>query len=338
MNIKKYFHYRYIISGIKYRAKKAYYQYHWPIRPKRSLYIFQNIQDFIINQYIDGKFNRFDIIVKLLAIEQFHKFNDNGYSLYENMQNKRLGYSTLESFVDLIERIGKLGFDYDQPISLDNDMQLNNGSHRIANAIYLHEQFISVRVNRSKRNIKFDESWFLSLRFGAANINIMKMRLAQLVTDYHIYFKVIVWPPALSRLESITDRIKQDYKILAERKIILKKSEFDEYVEHVYLVDDIDTSRIQEKISNFAKTIGGQKEFIVSEIDIFIPSPKFRVKHPTNHRISTSVELIKKSIREVNIPYIENYFHDNIVHIGDNFNHTNHIEKISNKPYYRKKK
>ncbi|MBW5381640.1 hypothetical protein, partial [Brachyspira hampsonii] len=66
---------------------------------------------------------------------------------------------------------------------------------------------------------------------------------------------------------------------------------------------------------------------IVKVIWIEIPFPKYRKKDINNHDISTKVERIKKLVRDEFKDKIDGYFHDVIIHIGDNFEHNRIINK-----------
>jgi hypothetical protein len=327
MKINKYLNVFYLRKSSIHQLKKLYYCYNWPIRPKSSLYIFQTIQDFIINQFIQNEFNRLDIIVRLLAIEQFYKQNEIGFELYKKMQLKRVGKDTLDSFQSLILNVERLGMDVDQPIDLDADLQLRNGAHRIAYALFLQNSHISVKVNRKSRNIQYNKNWFMKNEFNNSEMDQINHRLKVLVEQNKIYFKAIIWPDAINHKEVIIEKVKKSYDIYNVKEILFSENKLYDFIRDVYLIDDIHDDRIEVKINNFKKYFKKQNDFKICLIDFLIPNPDFRIKHPTKHKISTKVELIKKDIRKMIKPSIENYFHDNIIHIGDNYYHTEFIEK-----------
>ena len=63
-------------------------------------------------------------------------------------------------------------------------------------------------------------------------------------------------------------------------------------------------------------------------IDIIIKNPEFRKKGNQN-LISVKVEELKRIIRKKYSNNIDNYFHDIIIHIGDNFNHTSRSRNLN---------
>jgi len=330
MNINKYINPSYIMKAVNFRLKKLLFQYTWPIRPKGSIYIFQTIQDFMINQYIKKDFNRLDIIVRFLAIEQFYNQNGIGFELYKKMQLKRVGEDTLDSFKTLISSVQKLGMDNDQPIDLDADMQLRNGAHRVACALFFQNNFVSVKINRKARNIRYNKDWFINSDFNNTEMEQINQRLKDLVKQTKIYFKAIIWPDSVRYKKTIIKRINMDCDIYNVEEKTFTENQFYDFVSDVYLIDDIHDDRIDKKNNNFKNTLKNQKFFTVCIIDLFIPNPNFRMKYPTNHKISIKVEQLKKDIRELIKPKLEKYFHDSIIHIGDNYYHTVYIENCIN--------
>ena len=62
-------------------------------------------------------------------------------------------------------------------------------------------------------------------------------------------------------------------------------------------------------------------------IKIEILEPNFRHKD-NNHLISKVVEELKEEIRTKYKSKVDNYFYDIIIHIGDNYSHTQQSEKL----------
>ena len=62
-------------------------------------------------------------------------------------------------------------------------------------------------------------------------------------------------------------------------------------------------------------------------IKIEIPEPHFRLKD-NNRLIATVVEALKQEIRTKYKSKVANYFHDIIVHIGDNYSHSKKSENL----------
>ena len=62
-------------------------------------------------------------------------------------------------------------------------------------------------------------------------------------------------------------------------------------------------------------------------IKIEIPNPNFRYNE-NGQLISLEVEQLKKEIRSDYHDKVENYFHDIIIHIGDNYFHSQQSTKL----------
>ena len=85
-------------------------------------------------------FNRYDMIVRLLAIENYYGKNEYGFNLYRKMQAARIGIDSVEPavfrFRKLIESYENNGYDSSSEIELDSCLHLYDGSHRMAMALY----------------------------------------------------------------------------------------------------------------------------------------------------------------------------------------------------------
>ena len=67
-----------------------------------------NTDELLLCQYKENLFNRYDIVISLLAIEEYYGKNNCGFSLYEKLQNCRFpnasnGRNARQGFIKLIE-------------------------------------------------------------------------------------------------------------------------------------------------------------------------------------------------------------------------------------------
>lgn len=138
-------------------------------------------------QYTDGKFCRYDIAVRLLAIEEYFGKNTFGMSLYRKMQKQRVrpNYDEIseERFARLIMSWEKNGYDPDSEIIVDENFRLIDGAHRLALAIYYELSYIKVRVIDSKGTTGFGEDWFREY-FEEEECRKIIDRLNQIMADY----------------------------------------------------------------------------------------------------------------------------------------------------------
>lgn len=115
-------------------------------------------------QYDNKVFCRFDIIVRLLAVEDYFGISTCGISLYRKMQDKRVkeGYSLIaeERFRHLIKSWEQKGYDEDSEIIVSNKYKLIDGAHRLALAIYFGLSYVKVRKIDKIARTDFGMEWF----------------------------------------------------------------------------------------------------------------------------------------------------------------------------------
>lgn len=123
-----------------------------------------NVWELLQKQFENECFFRFDIMVRLLAIEEYFGENDFGMSLYRKMQNARIrvGYADIaeERFRHLIKSWEEGGYDVDSPIIVDKDFRIIDGSHRLALALYFRCTYIKVRKIDECAITDFGMDWF----------------------------------------------------------------------------------------------------------------------------------------------------------------------------------
>ncbi len=138
-------------------------------------------------QYINEKFSRYDIAVRLLAIEEYFGKNTFGMSLYKKMQSQRvrLGYGEIskERFVRLIISWEKKGYDPDSEIIVDENFRLIDGAHRLALAIYYRLSYLKVRIVDSRETTGFGMDWFQK-RFDEGECQKISDRLNRIIAEW----------------------------------------------------------------------------------------------------------------------------------------------------------
>ena len=123
-----------------------------------------DIRELLARQYIAGEFNRFDIIVRLLAAENYYQLNEYGFELYKKMQEARVraGYSeiSVNRYKALIRSFEQRGYDSRSEIIVDSNLGLINGAHRVALAIYYKIPNVKLRIENGTKDIRFGMEWF----------------------------------------------------------------------------------------------------------------------------------------------------------------------------------
>ena len=104
-------------------------------------------------QYVGGTFNRYDLAVRWLAIEEYFGKNTVGFGLYNKMQDNRGTRRNSETrFRWLIDSVCNDGLDSRSSVEIDSQGRLGSGSHRLALAMYLGVHAIQVRISNTQQD------------------------------------------------------------------------------------------------------------------------------------------------------------------------------------------
>lgn len=118
--------------------------------------------------FMHDNINRADILVRMLAIDDFYNKNDFGFNLYTEMQHARsrtnpfmpkhqINYK--DKFCDLITSFEN-GYNTDHPIILNKNKELLDGSHRMALSLYNNIPKIPAVVYDEDFSVDYSINWF----------------------------------------------------------------------------------------------------------------------------------------------------------------------------------
>ncbi len=123
-----------------------------------------DLRELLIQQYNGLDFNRYDTLVRLLAIEAYYGKNDYGFELYAKMANARIyeGYAdiAIRRFKELIHSFEEHGYDEQSEIIVDRNLKLVDGSHRLALAIYYNISKVRIRILNRFEDIHYGLDFF----------------------------------------------------------------------------------------------------------------------------------------------------------------------------------
>jgi 2-polyprenyl-3-methyl-5-hydroxy-6-metoxy-1,4-benzoquinol methylase len=141
-----------------------------------------SIKELFLKQYRNSNLNRADIVVRYLAIEQYYGKNDYGFDLYLRMQDFRIKNTnhSIDRFISLIRSIEFNGFSDDDPITVMNNYELFDGSHRFATALFFGIDFVSIKKMNNIEEIQYGYD-FLQQIFSANEIEIIKSKEKEIV-------------------------------------------------------------------------------------------------------------------------------------------------------------
>ena len=294
-----------------------------PQEMPKSLMI--DLRELLIQQYSKLDFNRYDIVVRLLAIEDYFGENDFGFDLYRKMQDNRVrpGYAktAVIRFQELIKSIKEYGYDENSEIIVDCNLRLIDGAHRVALAIYHNISKVKIRILKKSSDIDYGLKWFEQC-FNSEECNLIAEQLEELSKRWFFPIKGILWPTVAPYFQEITELISNQYAVMNIADYELPKEVFQRFVYGVYHIDDIAEWKVLSKLKYF-----GEKDFYcIRMFDIHMRHPDFRVKK-SGSTISRNGEKLKKIIRDKYKNRIE-YFPDIIFHTGDNFFQSEYLDAL----------
>jgi hypothetical protein len=313
--------YYFNLPAKKYKKKKRW-------KKEKLEYSTEIINDSLINysaikllakQYTQfGEFNRFDTIVRYMAIEEYFNKNKIGFALYNKMQNKRgaqPGYE--ERFRTLIKSVNHNGFFDKYSIPIDSHGNLIDGAHRLALAIYFDENLVQVKIDRSKFFTPYGMDWFRNNGFDNKECKLIMERKNNLFLKKGLYFPVTLWPPVQEHYDEIMSEISKSHQIITIRDLKFTKNKFIPFCRELYSIDDIAKWKIERKIAFMQQDNNNNIRIFWIEIG----DPKYRKKDSNGNDISQVMEDLKIKYREKYKVKVKNYVYDIILHAGDNYDH-----------------
>lgn len=275
-------------------------------------------------------FNRYDMIVRLLAIENYYGKNDFGWDLYRKQQSTRKAEDWQNAeprFRALIKSYKENGYDESSEIRIGADLRLWDGSHRMALAMYHKHYSISCQVMPSSRPIYYGINWYHENGFTLEEIGKIHNRYLRLKEDIRVPFICTLWAPVSPYYDDITDRLKRICDVESYKDYTFDEFTYAQMARKIYAVDDIEQWKIEKKIEYMHQNVLDGK-WKMRVVKLRLDSPRFRRKDSTQNTLSQECENIKRIIRNCYKDRLPNYFHDIICHIGDNFYQNEFIDKL----------
>lgn len=109
--------------------------------------------EWLLKHSMGDNMNVSDIMIRILAIENFYGKNNYGFKLYNKMQKIRVRNNpkipqfmadNQERFITLIKSFEKNGYLEEYPIIINNSFKLFNGTHRLACSLYFNIKNVPV--------------------------------------------------------------------------------------------------------------------------------------------------------------------------------------------------
>lgn len=210
----------------------------------------------------NNEFNRYDIIVRLLAIENFYGYNNIGMDLYLKMQKKRMlshrwfpkSEVTNKDFQELIKNFEYRKFDHSYPIKVNRFLELVDGSHRFSLALFHKINNIPVELSADLFDCRFyyGINWFEENGFQEEEISILKDKFLEVHMGFYQKVEIVLLPQIYSMWDDIIKFFIDDFSIQNIRDIKVSNGE-----ELNKLLHDYNNSN-----NDFRKLMSEKKHFI----------------------------------------------------------------------------
>ena len=145
------------------------------------------ISDLLSCHIEKNEFFRYDVIIRLLAIENYYNKNNYCWALYEKLREHQLKTTNVKNeiicFVDLIKSVELYGFDTKSEIYIDKNFHLVNGSHRLALALYHKYNTIPCRIIRQNANADYSIRRLIDFDFTQEEFDCILNRYRALQTE-----------------------------------------------------------------------------------------------------------------------------------------------------------
>ena len=289
--------------------------------------------ELLLCQYRNGVFNRYDIAVRLLAIENYFGKNTYGFDLYKKMQQRRAGdeaYGEISTqrFTQLIQSYAKVGYDENSELVIDKKLYLKDGSHRLALAIYFGISRLKVRIIQKEKDNYYGRAWFEE-SFTEEECAVIEEKVLEIENRCAGTVKGILWPSATDFFDEIVDVIKQQYSIANICDYILDFDKVTKIVYDIYQIDGIAEWKINTKLKYMVPC----SPYRIRVFDIDMKNPEFRLNNTNDHVLSDKGAKLKEKIREMYKGKIPGYFPDIIFHTADGFYQSRYITELFEEKY-----
>ncbi len=146
-----------------------------------------SIRDLLHAQIIDGKFDRVDLAVRILALEEYLGENDYGFALYNKMQLNRVKCKNKKkenAYRKLIASMLKSGFSKKHPIICGPTNRIIDGAHRVSISIHQNIDVIYIKNNPKSKHGTYGLQWFINKGFTDDEITNIRNKMEEILQNY----------------------------------------------------------------------------------------------------------------------------------------------------------
>lgn len=294
------------------------------------------INDIFFAQYFKENFIGYDIVITLLAIENFYNLNTNGFDLYNRIFPNKL--NELLNFLNSDKiRNNKINIETDLKLSLHNNINY------LALCIFNKIKYVDIDIYNIDLDRKYYDIELLKKYYDKKQLNIIENKLADVLEELNKPYYMILWPPAYNifdKIEKEIELVEDGIKILYSDLFTLTFSEFKDFLYEIYKNDDIEKYKIDKKyngiINSCVKSGISLDKMCIKILKVLLLYPDYKIKVFNGNPRSKTTMRIKKKIRDDNKDFIVDYYYDNIIHTTDNIHQNIQVDKIIKKLTYKK--
>ena len=316
-----------LISAIKCRSHNAIDKY-------RTKVVSLEVSELFFQHNGGLDFNRYDMIVRLLAVECYFGKNDYGFDFYRRMQaariNKEWVEPAVERFKSLIQSYDKNGYDEKSRILLDKNLHLVDGSHRMAMAMYYNIPRINASVYPKAFDIFYGIEWFKVNGFTKEECDILHNKYEKLKEQYSTPFICSIFSPVFNYYDEITGKLKLFGEVKEIRDYDFNAWDYKFYTRGIFHFNDKENWEIEKEIDYMMKSSPCSHK--IRMVSLLLNQPNFKLKDKSVTTHSHHSELIKKLIRDAYKDKVSYFFCDSILNIGDNFTQNRNIYRLLTMP------
>ena len=211
-----------------------------------------SVDDMFLKQSNYGELLRCDMIVRLLAIENYYGQNDYGFELYRKMQDARMGQGYSEKavlqFEKLIQSYETNGYEKKSGIILDKRFNLIDGSHRMAIALYYRIPYVTANIVNTTHGVEYSIDWFMMNGFTTDEVLSIVEKYKTVIERINNKFSCIIWSPAQKCVDDIIKDLGIYGTVENVKEYEMSTGEYENTVRAVYAIDDIEKWKIENKI------------------------------------------------------------------------------------------
>ena len=297
-------------------------------------------ESFVIDETLPSGFNRYDVIVRLLSIENYQNDKTYDFKLYKKMQDLRVAEKNFETvdyvsrFKHLIDSFEERGFDKNSPIILNSQSRLINGAHRLAISLYYNISHLpcvySRNINELNTICEYGIEWFIKNNFNFEEISIIENRYKTFIKQKAEIVYAIIWPLGYNLFDQIISVLLRYGELISYKVVNFEnKNELEKYINLVYSTDQMKSERLvfKKDIIIGTKTRINYKSYML-QLRIKLSLSEAVLYHQNINYQANFLIGLKTDVRSLLKKKLNDYCFDNAFHSGNSMRENAFLQKI----------